>query len=205
MNEREIYTKTESGREEMRTRALHLSGALRTVLLLVDGHRPVSQLKDLMSGGKAPPDALEQLLAKGLIELYIAAPPEPKPAPPPIVVAPAVPPATAPRATKYGSAPIPIAPAKPAPPAARPPNAALEPALNITTEAEHRFNRLYTIMNEIVSDYLGLRGYFMQLKIEKCSSAEELLALQEELGSAIAKAHGKDVAAELVNRIQAAA
>jgi hypothetical protein len=45
----------------------------------------------------------------------------------------------------------------------------------------------------------------MQLKIEKCSSAEELLALQNELGAALAKAHGKEVATELMARIAAAA
>ena len=62
MNDREVYSKTESGREEMRTRALQLSGAIRNVLLLVDGKRTLAQIKTLIAGGKAPPDALEQLL-----------------------------------------------------------------------------------------------------------------------------------------------
>jgi hypothetical protein len=197
MKEQEIYAKTEAGREEMRTRALHLSGALRTVLLLVDGHRSVAQLRELMAGGKSPPDSLEQLLARGLIELHVAAPVEPPPAPPP--PPPPAPVVTAPKASKYGTAPI-LEP-KPLPPLQRSAAAPLAPE----TEGTLRFNRLYTLMNEIVSDYLGLRGYFMQLKIEKCSTSEELLALQEELGAAIAKAHGREVAAELVNRIQASA
>jgi hypothetical protein len=200
MNEREIYTKTEAGREEMRTRALHLSGALRTVLLLVDGHRSVAQLKELMTGGKAPPDALEQLLAMALISLQSMAPAETKVAAP-IPMAPPAPVAIAPHAPP-DFAPKPIA----SPPGQRlvAPLAPVAPPSPAASESATRFNTLYTLMNEIVSDYLGLRGYFMQLKIEKCSSAEELLDLQEELGAAIAKGHGKEVAAELINRIQAA-
>jgi hypothetical protein len=220
MNEREIYSKTEAGREEMRTRALHLAGALRTVLLLVDGHRTVAQLKELMTGGKAPPDALEQLLALGLIAFQanapadvaapIAAPvaapkaaasPRAAPLPPALPVSAPPPPApVAPKASKYGSAPI-LEPKFGT--ASSIGGAGLDSSELLSTDAANRFNRLYTLMNEIVSDYLGLRGYFMQLKIEKCSSTEELLALQEELGTAIAKAHGREVAAELVNRIQA--
>ena len=77
--------------------------------------------------------------------------------------------------------------------------AAPTPVPSSTDETQpQRFDRLYTLMNELVSDYLGLRGYFMQLKIEKCSSAEELLALQNELGAALAKSHGKEVATELM-------
>jgi hypothetical protein len=72
-------------------------------------------------------------------------------------------------------------------------------------QTQARFNRLYTLMNELVSDYLGLRGYFMQLKIEKCANADELLALQPELSAALIKAQGKEVGAELAARIESAA
>jgi hypothetical protein len=114
--------------------------------------------------------------------------------------APPPPPVVAPKASKYGSAPI-LEPKFGTASSIGAPG--LDASELLSSEAATRFNRLYTLMNEIVSDYLGLRGYFMQLKIEKCSSTEELLALQEELGAAIAKAHGREVAAELVNRIQA--
>ncbi len=197
MNDREIYSKTDAGREEMRTRALQLSGALRNVLLLVDGNRTVAQLKELMAGGKASPDALEQLNSMGLIELAENAPAslaEPTPAP---------------------SAPESVLPAPPSlqlvPPQRDMP--LLEPLAPIDAQAPvpnpnattDRFNRLYTLMNELVSDYLGLRGYFMQLRIEKCANADELLGLQGELGTALAKVHGKEVATELMARISAAA
>ena len=77
MDDREIYGKTEDGREEMRTRGQHLSGALRNALLLVDGHRTVGQLRELLAGGKTPTDALEQILGLGLIQL-IEAPSQPE-------------------------------------------------------------------------------------------------------------------------------
>lgn len=189
MNDKEIYAKTDAGRDEMRTRALQLSGALRNVLLLVDGNRTVTQLKELQAGGKAPPDALEQLLAMGLIEVVessVQSAAEPAPDNGIALAAPARDmPLLEPAASETAM------------PAATPSSA--------DETQPQRFDRLYTLMNELVSDYLGLRGYFMQLKIEKCSSAEELLALQNELGAALAKAHGKDVATELMARIAAAA
>jgi len=183
MDSREIYTKTEAGREEIRTRALRLPGAIRTILLLVDGRRPVSQLQELIAGGKAPADALEQLLSQRLIELVVpvAPPVAPPPPPPEPVAAPARHDASAPTAER-GVAP-----------------AATE------SEETRRFNRLYNVMNEITRDYLGLRAVFMHMKIEKCSNSEELLELQQELGAALAKAHNRAVSAELIARIQAAA
>lgn len=216
MDDQEIYSKTEAGREEIRTRALHLAGALRTVLLLVDGQRTVVQLKELMAGGKAPPDALDQLAAQGLIALVKAAP---APAPQPLAaLRPSAPSATPPapvpapapaRAATPAPSPAP-ARAQPEPPAPAPVQARPEPpdsltALSVPTEAAQRFNRLYTVMNEVVRDYLGLRGYFMTLKIERCSSAEELLDLQGELEAALAKGHGAEVATELISRIRNAA
>lgn len=187
MNDREIYSKTESGREEMRTRALQLSGALRNVLLLVDGRRTVAQLTRLISGGKAPPDALDLLLRQGLIEMTDSGSHSSR------------------SAEAHGAAPL-VPPGPPAMPLVEPAESnAPEPSADAQDdETQVRFNRLYTLMNELVSDYLGLRGYFMQLKIEKCANAEELLALQPELSAALIKAHGKEVGAELVARISAA-
>jgi hypothetical protein len=42
-------------------------------------------------------------------------------------------------------------------------------------------------LNETATDKLGLRAFFFVLKIEKCSSAEELMALLPEFEQAIAK------------------
>ena len=39
-----IYEKTEKGREEIATRLHHLPVRLRSVLVMIDGRRPVSEL-----------------------------------------------------------------------------------------------------------------------------------------------------------------
>ena len=192
MDDREIYGKTEDGREEMRTRGQHLSGALRNALLLVDGHRTVGQLRELLAGGKTPADALEQILGLGLIQLIEALP---RPEEPASIAPTSV--AETPAATP---APVPAAE-----PEAAPPPAPEKSGAATAAGKPSRFERLYNVMNEMVRDYLGLRGYFMQLKVEKCVDADQLLALQDELRMAIAKIHGDDIAAELVTRIQAAA
>ena len=60
-------------------------------------------------------------------------------------------------------------------------------------------------MSDIVHFYLGLRGYFMQIKIECCASFEQLMNLLPDLEAAVSKSHGVEVAAHLVTRINQAA
>ncbi len=56
-----------------------------------------------------------------------------------------------------------------------------------------RFRLLYGLMSESVNQYLGLRGYFMQLKIERCADADALATLLPQLSDAIAKAKDETV------------
>lgn len=60
-----------------------------------------------------------------------------------------------------------------------------------------RYQALYSLMSEAVRDHLGLRGYFLQLKIERCTSSDELAALLPELSAALAKVRKDDVAAQI--------
>lgn len=52
------------------------------------------------------------------------------------------------------------------------------------------YRRLYERMSGAVARYLGLKGYFLQLKIERCADAAALLALLPELESALRKVRG---------------
>ncbi len=63
-----IYRKTDAGRDEIRDRSRRLPPALRTMLLRVDGQRTLADLRQVAGGMRAPDDALERLLADGLIE-----------------------------------------------------------------------------------------------------------------------------------------
>ncbi|MGA2552330.1 MAG: hypothetical protein ABSF50_19465 [Burkholderiaceae bacterium] len=79
----------------------------------------------------------------------------------------------------------------------------LEPVASSHPMSElDRFNGLYEIMCEVSATFLGLRGYFIQLKIEKCATAADLLLLRRELVEAIFKRHGNDIARDIDRRIK---
>jgi len=54
---------------------------------------------------------------------------------------------------------------------------------------------LYEAMSEAVRKHLGLKGYFMQLKIERCGDAAALETLLPELTAALGKAKSPALAA----------
>ncbi len=69
MQDHEIYSKTDSGREEIASRIRHLKPALRALLLIVDGTRNLQTLRQLGGELQASEDGLVQLQALGLIAL----------------------------------------------------------------------------------------------------------------------------------------
>jgi hypothetical protein len=83
MNETDILIKTESGIDEVRSRARKLPPRLRSVLILVDGVMRVSQLRKAAATLGAPPDCLDLLLQQGLVAEVAAVPAVAPPAPAP--------------------------------------------------------------------------------------------------------------------------
>ena len=71
-----------------------------------------------------------------------------------------------------------------------------------TAEAANRYSVLYTLMSDAVREHLGLRGYFMQLKIERGGNAEELLALLPDLATALAKTRNAELARDFEQRLR---
>lgn len=67
MDDSDVFVKTASGLDEMRTRALQLSQRLRAMLIMFDGTRTVAQLRHAQLALGAPPDFLESLVALGLV------------------------------------------------------------------------------------------------------------------------------------------
>lgn len=141
------YLKTESGRAEIANRSQKLAPALRSILLLVDGRRDAATLRKLGGGLHAPADALDQLLAMGLIGSDADA-------------------GAVPRGVAANSA------------------------------VALRYSTLSGLMSEAVREHLGLRGFFVQLKIERCNDVADLEALLPDLAEAIAKPRGRDFARE---------
>ena len=181
MSESGWYAKTEAGRQEIADRARRLPAQLRSILLVVDGQKDDDTLQQIVAGVHAPADALAQLQQMGLIRRGGDAPLPP-------VTAPAAPSASA----STSNAPPPASAAA----VAGALHALADPsAAPVSREAAQRYSRLYDAMSEAVRQYLGLKGYFMQLKIERCSDAAALEALLPELAAALGKAKSPALAA----------
>ncbi|MDI9239058.1 hypothetical protein QLQ15_09060 [Lysobacter sp. LF1] len=67
------------------------------------------------------------------------------------------------------------------------------------------YSALYTLMSETVRDHLGLRGYFLQLKVERCSDVGDLMALLPDFSAALGKAKDVGFATEMDRRFRALA
>lgn len=67
-----------------------------------------------------------------------------------------------------------------------------------------RYMTLSGLMSEGVREYLGLRGFMTQLRIERCADARELLALLPDVTAAIAKARSPEFAHEWERLVRSA-
>lgn len=143
MQDSDLYAKTEAGRNEIQLRSRHVATALRSMLLVVDGHRTAGELRALGAGLHAPADALEQLAALGLIERA--------------------------NAKTAASAPPP-------------------------SDVAVRYITLSGLLAEAIREHMGLRGFFMQLKVERCSTLDDLETLLPEITTAVGKARGEKYA-----------
>jgi hypothetical protein len=74
MNDDDVLDKTDSGRDELRTRAAGLNQRARSILIMVDGVRTVGGLRLAIAKLSAPADTLELLLAQGLVAQTHTAP-----------------------------------------------------------------------------------------------------------------------------------
>jgi hypothetical protein len=151
-----LHAKTAAGRQEIEDRARRLPAALRSILLMVDGQRDESELRGVFEGLRAPPDALQQLAALGLIEVVGGR-------------------------------------AEPVPQRGLCSGREQDPAL---------YQQLYDAMSDAVRRHLGLKGYFMQLKIERCTDAVALEKLCPEMIAAIGKARSPALAQRWWQEIQ---
>jgi hypothetical protein len=60
--------------------------------------------------------------------------------------------------------------------------------------AARRVRRVSSLMAQAVQEHLGVLGFFMQRKIERCTHVAELEALLPDVGEAVARARGFDSA-----------
>ncbi|MTV37545.1 hypothetical protein [Duganella radicis] len=94
-------------------------------------------------------------------------------------------------ATSYVSLPEPEATAPPPSPSL--PESAVDPV--------RQFQSVYDFYNKTIKSTMGLRGFTLQLKVEKAGSVDELRQLRDPYVEAVQKAKGRDMAALLAQQL----
>lgn len=68
-------------------------------------------------------------------------------------------------------------------------------------EGETQFEAIYHFYNETIKSTVGLRGYALQLKVERCNSIEDFRQLRKSYLEAVLKAKGNEMARSLRDRL----
>lgn len=66
---------------------------------------------------------------------------------------------------------------------------------------ESQFQTLYNFFTETIRSTLGLRGYALQLKVERCTSIDDFRALRQSYLEAVLKAKGNEMMLSLRDRL----
>ena len=165
--------KSDYGRTALAERGHNLPAPLRTLLLMVYGDKTVAQYTELASRLPAGREGFQQLIDMGLVEVV------------PTLGSIAGLPQAAPPATNE---PL-IAPM-----------AVTEFISTHTPDEAAQQKLLYPEFVRAVAD-LGLRGMILQIKVERAMSATELLALREQVETAIRKSKGDAARLEFSGRL----
>ncbi len=202
-----IYDKTDKGREEMATRKFHVPAKLRSLLLMIDGHRPLDTLMKNFGPLGLSTENVAELLADEFIVLVDAG--EPEPVPEAASAAPRVAVSARARMVARRAASVHahhehehdhehsdaegdaghevhLTP--------------VQAAAAGVSEAEHilAVREFYT---QTIKSTLGLRGMMLQMKVEKCGGMADLRELRDIYLDAILKAKGREMALSLSGRL----
>lgn len=169
-----IFDKTEKGREEIATRKYHLPSRLRTLLLLIDGKHEIDDILGKVAGIGLTQESITELLHSGFIQAVGMPSPMAE--------------HTAEEASSYSLK-------EPAPKA---PNLH---AGKILPNGDNQFEAIYHFYNETIKSTIGLRGYLLQLKVERAGSINEFRDLRNPYLEAVLKAKGHEMALSLAARL----
>ena len=159
-----IYDKTAKGREEIATRKYQLAPRLRTLLVLVDGHKAEEELLRNVAGLGLTADAVRDLLAQEFIVL----------------------------ATSYAALPEALIEAV---------TPQVETTSLPTASQVQQFQSVYDFYNKTIKSTMGLRGFTLQLKVEKAGTVDDLRQLRDPYLEAVQKAKGRDTALQLAQQL----
>lgn len=175
-----IFDKTDKGREEIATRCYQLAPRMRSLLVLIDGKQEVELLLKKVAGLGLDQQHLAELLEAGFIQNVAqpSAAAEPQQSGNP-AAAPAVGEAIAADGTEQ----------------------AADGVDGVLPEGQTQFQAIYHFYNETIKSTIGLRGYGLQLKVERAESLADFRALRQAYLEAVLKAKGNEMARSLRNRL----
>jgi hypothetical protein len=170
-----IYSKTAKGMEEIIARRTSIDPRLNSALVLVDGKRSARLISEALEQSGLPADAMEMLLHGGFIEVKKIVPPAAAASPVSAQVKPML------AAKAADSAPDFVA-------------TVVSPIDNEAAAksklARQAFQALYEFMVSTTKESLGLRGFPLQLRIERAGDILALTELVAPISESIAKRHG---------------
>ena len=179
-----LFDKTTRGRAEIAIRGNNLSPRLRTLLLLVDGKTDSDKLLTKVAGLGLSASHLEILLEAGLIEAHVTVIA-------PLTVAPTTKPAI--NTDTFNES------------VASPPSAApvfgIPQTQTILPIGKSQFECVYRFYNETIKNMIGLRGYSLQLRVERASSIDDFKEIRQLYLEAIFKSKGKEITRSLRDRL----
>ena len=165
-------TRTAKGQDEIANRRKGLKGKLRTVLFLIDPGKPVDAILEQIALIGGPADALAQLAAEGYIE------------------------ETGGQGAGAIAAPPPPFPARAEVPDAE---AVSRPPLSVEDEVAS-FRVAKAFMNDTIVDALGIRAFTFTLRLERCSTRDDLVALLPDYTEVLLKRLERPAVRALVDR-----
>ena len=200
--DKHIYDKTDKGREEIATRKYHIPAKLRSLLVMIDGHRPLEVLMKNVGALGLSVEQVNDLLRDDYIFLADEGLPEPVPEVeqakghgPSARARMAARREASARSHSHDEAVHAAAGEGPATIGAAPAAAA---GLQADAERNVALHEFYT---QTIKSTLGLRGMMLQLKVEKCTDLADFRELREVYLEAVLKAKGREMALSLSGRL----
>lgn len=198
-----VYDKTDKGREEIATRKYQIPARMRTLLVLVDGRRPLESLLSNVAGLGLGAQHVDDLLAQQFIRLLPGSMPvatAPGPA-----AADALPASARARAAARQAARLAALPATSEDSASAEVEQAIDDAIASSApiasaaaaDPAEQFRQVYAFYNRNIKTVIGLRGVMLQLKVEKAVGLDELRELRTAFLQAAIKAKGGELALAL--------
>jgi hypothetical protein len=169
-----IYDKTDKGREEIATRKYGLAPRLRSLLVLVDGRRTDDELLRNVAGLGLTADSLAALLTQEYVVL----------------------------STSYGSTSYEAIAEGAANVNTTPSDQPTPTSTSLPTQDQvQQFQSLYDFYNKTIKSTMGLRGFTLQLKVEKAATLDDLRELRQPYLEGVLKAKGDDMARTLASQL----